>query len=37
MKECPDCEEGTVYLSNYIAQVCDTCEGTGQIETDATL
>ena len=32
MIECPECENGTQHLSNYVAQECDICEGTGEIE-----
>ena len=32
--ECPDCEDGTQYLSNYVSQECDTCNGTGIIELE---
>jgi len=34
MIECPDCENGTQYLSNYVSQECDTCNGTGEIEEE---
>ena len=32
--ECPDCEDGTQYLSNYVSQECDTCDGTGMVELE---
>ena len=30
--DCSHCENGTQHLSNYITQVCDYCNGTGEIE-----
>ena len=31
---CQHCDNGTQHLSNYVAQECDYCNGTGEIEDD---
>ena len=35
MTECKDCDNGIQYLSNYVAQECDYCEGTGEVELES--
>lgn len=34
MTECTECENGTQHLSNYVAQICDYCEGSGEVKTE---
>jgi hypothetical protein len=33
MVECPHCENGTQYLSNYVSQECDYCDGNRLVKT----